>query len=359
MLMGRWGGGLGCLLALLMALAGLPVVPCAAAPPVQGVQSPAGPTPTAPAEAAWYRYQGEADSGPLASVNCGPSVVAMAIQFRGGPRVPVGAIRQVIGGASFTYAADLQHALDHWEVPHQALRSLSELEQALARGSLVLAHLWMHPVTPGEDYATAYSSAEEHSGRFYAYGGSHWLALHTLTSDGEWFIAHDPNVRDGQGIYWYDSGVPKGLNRWYRAAEVSASIEAYGMEVLEVPAPGNRFDGPSAAAAEQEGGLWHRVGPGETLGAIAWHYDVSSRAIHDANGLSNDNLLWIGQQLWIPGAERPASRNQGEPRWHTVAVGDTLIGLGARYGVPWRDIAAANGRLGSGWIRIGERLRIP
>ncbi len=48
------------------------------------------------------------------------------------------------------------------------------------------------------------------------------------------------------------------------------------------------------------GGGVHTVGPGETLSAIASAYGVSSRAIIQANNLSNPDRLRVGQKLRIP-----------------------------------------------------------
>lgn len=48
-------------------------------------------------------------------------------------------------------------------------------------------------------------------------------------------------------------------------------------------------------------GRTHEVARGETLSAIAAAYRVSSRAIIQANNLSNPDNLRVGQQLTIPG----------------------------------------------------------
>jgi murein DD-endopeptidase MepM/ murein hydrolase activator NlpD len=55
------------------------------------------------------------------------------------------------------------------------------------------------------------------------------------------------------------------------------------------------------ASRPAAGGRTHTVARGETLSAIAAAYGVSSRAIIQANSISNPNALRIGQELVIPG----------------------------------------------------------
>lgn len=45
----------------------------------------------------------------------------------------------------------------------------------------------------------------------------------------------------------------------------------------------------------------HRVGPGDTLDAIAQRYDTSVAALAKANGIDNPNHIEVGQQLDVPG----------------------------------------------------------
>ncbi|MBZ0268278.1 LysM peptidoglycan-binding domain-containing protein [bacterium] len=51
-------------------------------------------------------------------------------------------------------------------------------------------------------------------------------------------------------------------------------------------------------------GKMHEVERGESLASIAKKYGVTADAIADANGLSDANLIRVGQQLLIPGLNR-------------------------------------------------------
>ncbi len=190
-------------------------------------------------ETSWYRYQGESNSGPYANNNCGPTCVAMAIQFtQDGRRVPIRDIRSHIGGTSWTYPSHLQSALRHWDVPHARLYHMQDIHDAVAvRGSIVIVHVWMHWFAPGGDYLVPYSDPAQHRGRYYAYTQSHWIVFHGLTQDGEWAICHDPNAWERDGRYWYAGNRPKGENRHYRYSELAASAADYDFQAIEVFAP--------------------------------------------------------------------------------------------------------------------------
>jgi len=190
-------------------------------------------------EGSWYRYQGEPNSGPYAHSNCGPTCVAMAVEFaQDGRWVAIRDIRSYIGGTSWTYPSQLQSALEKWGVPHARLNSMPAIHDAVAvRRSIVILHLWMNWFTPGSDYLVAYSDPALHHGRYYAYSQSHWVVFHGLTGDGVWAICHDPNVWEGDGRYWYAGNRPKGENRYYRYSELAASAADYGYQAIEVFAP--------------------------------------------------------------------------------------------------------------------------
>lgn len=356
----------------------------------------------------WYRYQGEWDSGAMASSNCGPTSVAMAIQFaRDNLWVPISDIRAYIGGSSWTYASSLRSALTHWGVGHRALTSMSGVDAALARGSIVLAHVWMYHLSPGADYMVAMSSPSANTDRYYTYDQSHWLVLKGTSADGRWIITYDPNVWDGRGVYWYRDNAAKGRDRLYRYSEMAAAIAAYNYELIEVYGSGTP-PGPTpttvpTATPVADKGVWHTVRSGESLYRIALWYSTTVAAIAEANGLADPNRIYVGQQLWIPqaGGSMPAPTAQptampsatptrlppsatpaatmtpttlpvatptraltptplaGTGLWHTVGWGDTLSGIALRYGVTVQAIMQANGLANANLVRLGQRLWIP
>lgn len=130
--------------------------------------------------------------------------------------------------------------------------------------------------------------------------------------------------------------------------------------LLPLPAPG-------LAAREAE--MEHVVGRGETLNGIANRAGVSSKALAEANGLKAPFALRLGQKLKIPRtlagkppaktptrAVTPATQREST---HTVAPGETLMGIANRAKVPRILIAEANGLAPPYAVKVGQKLLIP
>lgn len=92
----------------------------------------------------------------------------------------------------------------------------------------------------------------------------------------------------------------------------------------------------------------HVVQAGETLGGIANRAQVPRILIIEANRLKKPYSVHAGQKLMIP-----------RTRHHTVVRGETGFTIAYNYGVPWRDIATANGIDADAPLAPGKRLLIP
>lgn len=143
----------------------------------------------------------------------------------------------------------------------------------------------------------------------------------------------------------------------------------------------------------QDAGQIHVVRPGENLSTIARSYGVSLSALTQANGISNPDLVRVGQVLVIPGGApqatearptstpapqsdttRPSSapsaqyipQVQSNPApvasandvLHTVYPGESLSSIARRFGTTVSAIMTRN-RLPSSLIYSGQRLIIP
>ena len=105
----------------------------------------------------------------------------------------------------------------------------------------------------------------------------------------------------------------------------------------------------------------HIVQSGETLSSIANQYGVSQDGLAAANAISDPNLIYVGEQLVIPGcggsvASAPAT-SAGQTI-HIVEPGETLSSIAGIYGVSQDAIAAANGITDPNVIYVGQRLVI-
>jgi LysM repeat protein len=120
---------------------------------------------------------------------------------------------------------------------------------------------------------------------------------------------------------------------------------------------------------------------------ISLRYGVTVQDIAVASGITNINLITIGQRLTIPrcgttgvtppptstlpatstplGTRVPGAPANNTPvpatggRVHVVQQGETLYEISLRYGVPVADIAAANGIANINLIYLGQELVIP
>jgi LysM repeat protein len=104
------------------------------------------------------------------------------------------------------------------------------------------------------------------------------------------------------------------------------------------------------------------VRAGETLNSIAARYGISASALARANGISNPNLIKIGQRLAIParsGGSSSGSAAKPSTRTYVVRSGDTLGSIARRLGVSASALAATNGLANPNRIYPGMTLRVP
>jgi LysM repeat protein len=118
-----------------------------------------------------------------------------------------------------------------------------------------------------------------------------------------------------------------------------------------MPAAAQGPEGTAQGGAAPSG-VYYTVKPGNTVYGIARMYGVPQTWITEANGLRPPYIIRVGQVLFIP---------TGQPyvRTYVVRPGDTLFSIGQRFGIPWRDIAAANGLQYPFTIYSGHTLIIP
>lgn len=132
-----------------------------------------------------------------------------------------------------------------------------------------------------------------------------------------------------------------------------------------------------------DGGLY-TVQAGDTLSHLSLRLGGTVDDWVRANGLADPDFIRTGQVLTVPapanetqsGGTRPAQvtsaapltempaapaaqTTAGDELVHHVAPGDTLWGIGQRYGVRAYDLQVANGLADANYIRPGQRLVIP
>jgi LysM repeat protein len=99
---------------------------------------------------------------------------------------------------------------------------------------------------------------------------------------------------------------------------------------------------------------------GDSLSGIALRHGTTANALMQANDLYSD-FIRQGQRLCVPqgGVAHPQSAPSGEPRYHSVNSGDTMASIASRFGVSQADILQANNLAHESRIQPGQRLIIP
>lgn len=120
---------------------------------------------------------------------------------------------------------------------------------------------------------------------------------------------------------------------------------------------------PAEAAPAHD--VTYVVRQGDTLGGIALKFGVSVQAIMQANGLSNPNLIYVGQRLIIPtGSGGNTSSTGGGSagvcgKTYFVQRGETLGIIASKCRTSVSAIMAANGLTNANLIFAGQVLTMP
>lgn len=114
---------------------------------------------------------------------------------------------------------------------------------------------------------------------------------------------------------------------------------------------------------------------GDSLSGIASRFGTTTRNLMSINGITNANLIRVGQVLKLsadgvaPAAPAPAAPAPTTPApaapapaapatTYKVVAGDSLSGIAARFGTTTRNLMALNGITDANRIRIGQVLTI-
>lgn len=130
------------------------------------------------------------------------------------------------------------------------------------------------------------------------------------------------------------------------------------------PAPVVTEAADNAPPAEEP--FVYTIEEGDLLDTIAAKFNVDTSVILLANPGLNASVLFIGQELKIPGATteqlaivNPEDRPEGEPTDYVVKAGDTMGAIANTYVVSSAALQAANPTVDAGSLQIGQLLSVP
>lgn len=124
-----------------------------------------------------------------------------------------------------------------------------------------------------------------------------------------------------------------GINSWINKADV---------EIISV----------SSAPIQAPATSTYTVQSGDTLSSIAAKFGTNYQALASLNGISNPNIIYVGQVLRVNGSASTGSV------YYTVRAGDNLSAIASRYGTSYQSIAALNGLANPNLIFAGQTLKI-
>jgi LysM repeat protein len=144
---------------------------------------------------------------------------------------------------------------------------------------------------------------------------------------------------------------------------VAALVEANQLANPDLLRIGQQLSVPSgstAPALAPTPSKSHTVGPGETLAGIAALYGLDPETLASINGITNPSLIYVGTTLRLDGPLTPeVSVTPQTSSVHVVAAGENLNSVAARYGTSVSQLVITNGLTDPNLIRVGQELAIP
>lgn len=100
----------------------------------------------------------------------------------------------------------------------------------------------------------------------------------------------------------------------------------------------------------------YTVQSGDTLSGIASKFGTTYQKLAALNGIANPNIIYVGQviQLSESAPESPSTSEQT----YTVQPGDTLSGIASQFGTTYQRLAEINGISDPNIIHIGQGIKL-
>lgn len=132
-----------------------------------------------------------------------------------------------------------------------------------------------------------------------------------------------------------------------------AEINAITNPNLIYPGQVLTISGAYSSNTKQESATTYTVKSGDCLSSIGTRLGVSWRDIANRNGIHSPYTIYPGQVLTIASAS-PTAGSQ----YYTVRSGDTLSGIASRYGTSYQTLARLNGITNPNLIYVGQSIRL-
>jgi LysM repeat protein len=185
-----------------------------------------------------------------------------------------------------------------------------------------------------------------------------WLGCHAIVAA---FLLQVPAYAD------FNYKVAQGDTLWDIAIKFDVSLTEIltrnGISDNQVLSIGQDLVIPSECDYDYTQVKHHKVKAGECLSVIAGKYGVSVAAICALNGISTDESIHIDQVLSIPpgceGSTQEDPPQKVETKSYTVVAGDSAWVIARKFDVPMGALLSYNGLNEDSILTVGQKLKIP
>nr|DAU13542.1 MAG TPA: hypothetical protein [Caudoviricetes sp.] len=218
----------------------------------------------------------------------------------------------------------------------------------------------------------AFCSIVEGAGYYTGiYASKSWFDTYLKGLDryNKW-IAHWSNVsyedKSGVGMHQYTSklklnGYSGNLDGDYDHTDFPAIIKSGGLngygKGTETKMSNSKPKPVKPSKPQTSSETIYIVKKGDTLSGIASRYGTTYQVLASYNGISNPNLIGVGQTIKIPNGTMSHITNTSS-RTYIVKSGDTLSSIAKKYGTTYQKIAKDNNISNPNKIYPGQKLII-
>lgn len=102
-------------------------------------------------------------------------------------------------------------------------------------------------------------------------------------------------------------------------------------------------------------GITYTVKAGDTLSSIAKKYGTTYQKLAEYNGISNPNIISVGQVIKIPSTNSSQVSNK---EYYMVKNGDNLSNIAKKYGTTVNNLVALNNIKNANLIYVNQKIRV-
>ena len=171
-------------------------------------------------------------------------------------------------------------------------------------------------------------------------------------------------IRSGDSLSSIASRFHTTVNAIARANNIANPNLIYAGRTLQIPDGFDSTPAPPVNISGSGGSQTYTVRSGDTLSGIASRFGTSVAALASRNGISNPNMIYVGQRLVVgagapPVTTTPTPAPQQGSSTYSVRPGDTLSGIASRFGTTVSTLASLNGISNPNLIYVGQTIRLP